>query len=110
MRHPGPAYLYRLFDVAGDLLYVGVTRNPAQRWKYHARERRWWHEVAKHELTPFAERAQAEAAEKQAIKAEAPRYNTCHTPRHSMICNKKLTPDEREAWAWARSQDGYPQE
>lgn len=103
-----PTALYRLFNENGELLYVGISWMPEDRFKAHAKERRWWQEVARRELTWFEEREEAKAAEKTAIRVEKPRYNTCHTPRHARISNKDLTDAERAHWEWARSQDGYP--
>jgi len=70
----GP-WLYRLFDDAGALLYIGKTvRLPVERLNGHWRKP-WWAEVTQVSL----ERHRADwvclAAEVAAIKAERPRYN-----------------------------------
>lgn len=74
MQHD-PTALYRLFDAAGRLLYVGISRNPEERLKQHASTAPWWKLVVSHTVTTLPDRAVAEAAELEAIKAEAPLYN-----------------------------------
>ena len=74
-RPPGRTAVYRLYDDAGDLLYVGVAKNPPARWKYHARHKAWWQEVADREICWHADRDAALRAEAAAIRAEQPRYN-----------------------------------
>lgn len=67
--------LYRFFDAEGELLYVGITMNPAARWPKHRGGKPWWAEVTDITLETFQARAEALAAERQAIKTEHPRYN-----------------------------------
>lgn len=71
----GRTALYRFFDAAGNLLYVGVTKNPKSRWQTHALEQCWWHLVTRNEVTWCPSRREAAAAEKQAIRDEDPVYN-----------------------------------
>lgn len=67
--------LYRLFDEAGDLLYVGITNDPEVRWSYHARQKEWWPKVHRRAVEWKATRAEAETAEAEAIGRENPRWN-----------------------------------
>lgn len=67
--------LYRLFDEAGSLLYVGITNDPETRWAYHARQKEWWPDVCHRTVQWKATRAEAEAAEAEAIGRENPRWN-----------------------------------
>ncbi|WP_031129594.1 GIY-YIG nuclease family protein [Streptomyces aureocirculatus] len=46
MDYAQPAAVYRLYDAAGHLLYIGLTCNPRSRWKDHRKEMLWWREVA----------------------------------------------------------------
>lgn len=69
-RPPGRTAVYRLYDDAGDLLYVGVAKNPPARWKYHARHKAWWQEVADREICWHADRDAALRAEAAAIEHE----------------------------------------
>lgn len=70
--------LYRLYDEAGHLLYVGITTYPPKRFVEHERDKPWWPQVARRDVEWIASRAQAETAERCAIAAEQPRYNRIH--------------------------------
>lgn len=70
-----PVVLYRLFDAANALLYVGISRNPAGRWKEHAAEKSWWPRVARKTVVMYGSRMAAEIAEGRAIRSEAPLHN-----------------------------------
>lgn len=74
-----PTALYRLFDAAGRLLYIGIAVSPRTRWYAHREEKSWWPEVARETIEWFPSRVQAESAEKAAIKTEAPMYNVTHS-------------------------------
>lgn len=67
--------LYRLFDDAGVLLYIGVTNEWSRRDGEHARTKPWWGEVTRVERKSFPTRDSVLAAEKHAIRSENPRYN-----------------------------------
>ncbi|MFE9391643.1 GIY-YIG nuclease family protein [Streptomyces sp. NPDC006784] len=70
-----PTALYRLFDRAGRLLYVGVAFDPAARWQSHARDKAWWDDVVERRIEWHPTRTEALTAEVQAIKHESPAYN-----------------------------------
>lgn len=72
--------LYRFFDTAGDLLYIGITNDPGRRWGRHAGDKPWWNEVDRIELERHPDRPTVLLAERDAIKAEYPRYNVVHAP------------------------------
>ncbi|WP_097930877.1 MULTISPECIES: GIY-YIG nuclease family protein [unclassified Streptomyces] len=74
-----PTALYRLFDEEGVLLYVGIAVDPEVRLRVHAREKTWWPQVAQRSIEWFANRAEAEAAEMQAIVSEGPSRNVEHS-------------------------------
>lgn len=67
--------LYRFFDASGDLLYIGITLNPAGRWKQHREEKPWWEEVTDITIETYPDRPSVLEAERKAIIAEHPRYN-----------------------------------
>ena len=67
--------VYRLFNRAGELLYVGVTKNVGNRLLGHARCQPWWPDVDSVSTQCFATRAQAEAEEGRAIALEDPLHN-----------------------------------
>lgn len=67
--------VYRLYDSAGELLYVGVAGKPQARFKHHARKRRWWPEAARRDIQWHPDRETALQVEAAAIRSEQPRYN-----------------------------------
>ena len=67
--------LYRLFNSAGELLYVGISQHVFQRLEQHAIGRKWSKDVARVEMTHYDDRAKARSAETAAIQSEKPRYN-----------------------------------
>lgn len=74
------ACVYRVYDEAGELLYVGASVNVSRRLTYHQRGaavgNRWWGPAVKTiTLEHFPSRAEALAAETQAIATERPRFN-----------------------------------
>lgn len=71
----GHAAVYRLHSGSGELLYIGSTSNPPQRWSRHKGSKPWWSEVAFYTLEWHTDRATAFAEEYRAIRAEEPRYN-----------------------------------
>ncbi|WP_089106865.1 GIY-YIG nuclease family protein [Streptomyces hyaluromycini] len=81
---PGRTALYRLYDTADTLLYVGIAVDPRSRWAQHARDKRdtWWPQVATREVDWFDTREAAEQAELTAILAERPRHNAVGSLRN----------------------------
>jgi hypothetical protein len=75
---PREHVLYRHYDKDSVLLYIGISWNMAQRQSAH-RDSPWFHLIATttHQ-GGFATRAEAEAAEEAAVKAEKPRFNVVH--------------------------------
>jgi hypothetical protein len=67
--------LYRYFDSEGQLLYVGITKNPFDRQSYHAANQPWWQDVFAATYTHFENRADALKAEAFSIGTELPKYN-----------------------------------
>lgn len=70
--------LYRFFDAGGELLYLGITLNPAARWKQHSHDKTWSTEVANIVIEPHPDRAAVLEAERLAIVTEKPRYNVVY--------------------------------
>lgn len=86
--------LYRAFDAAGALLYVGQTgRIGLARWFEHMRDQPWAHEVARWELDPrvWSTLDGVLEAEQHAIRTEFPRYNFVHN-----LANPHRVPVHRE--------------
>lgn len=72
--------VYRHYDATGALLYVGQSKNPAQRleWCRDSTRLRWPGQVARTICVWFHSRAEAMDAERAAIKAERPQHNRRH--------------------------------
>lgn len=67
--------LYRLYDAADDLLYIGISSQLAKRFREHEHSRTWWHCVEYVDLTWFDSFPDARKAEKAAHLSERPPYN-----------------------------------
>lgn len=82
-----PAVLYRCFDAADRLLYIGVTSGMAARFRQHGKDSEWWGDVERVETVSFPQRHLAFDAERAAIVAEQPLHNrkrhfvNLHVPR-----------------------------
>ncbi|MFE7106604.1 GIY-YIG nuclease family protein [Streptomyces sp. NPDC057575] len=72
---PKRTALYRLYDTAGQLLYVGISSQPKKRWSAHSRDKHWWGDVARKEVEWFETRKSAERVEKAEIQDEKPKWN-----------------------------------
>lgn len=70
-----PTTLYRARSATGELLYVGITRDPGNRFSKHRARAPWWQNAATIELQHFRTRHEALVAELEAIQAEAPAWN-----------------------------------
>lgn len=82
----GPAYdgyhwLYRVYDAADRLLYIGRTHNPWQRIAHQSCTAHWRDEAERIEWEPIGPYHLATQAEIAAIKAEAPVFNVQHNRR-----------------------------
>ena len=71
--------VYRMFDHAGRLMYIGMSGRAGRRFDQHA-EKRWFPLVSTITLEWHATHASAVLAEKRAIAAERPRYNIVGSP------------------------------
>lgn len=76
--------LYRHFDAAGRLLYVGISRSVTARLAQHAKSG-WDHLIARVEIERFPTREDAERAERKAIWAERPIHNVAGNGRANPI-------------------------
>lgn len=73
--------LYRWFNTANELLYVGISNNVARRTDQHGDHQPWWNQVDYCRVERFPSRPLAEAAEVAAIHNEHPIYNIAHNGR-----------------------------
>jgi predicted GIY-YIG superfamily endonuclease len=67
--------LYRFYDAARGLLYIGITGQPAERWAKHRRLAPWWPAAAYVAVEIFPTEWQALDAERAAIRSESPKFN-----------------------------------
>lgn len=67
--------IYRFFNAAGELLYVGITCDTERRFRNHAADKAWWPEVANRTVAWLDTRYDAETAEARAIRDESPIHN-----------------------------------
>ena len=70
--------LYRMYDSADRLLYVGITCNPGTRFTDHRKKKDWWNTVHRITMEHFSSRELLACAEVSAIKAEGPIHNIIH--------------------------------
>jgi hypothetical protein len=75
-----PTLLYRHFDAAGRLLYVGIAAKRAykHRCASHALSSSWWPVVVASTIEEFPDRPSAAKAEAAAIRRDRPIYNIAH--------------------------------
>lgn len=70
-----PHAMYRFYDAAGDLLYVGISWSVAQRMASHRRDKPWWQDIVTVKIEWFPNRTEVLVAEGTAIQDENPKYN-----------------------------------
>ena len=75
---PQPCSLYRHYDAADDLLYVGISLEPLRRQEQHGKHASWFDSIVKILIERFDSREEALAAEQVAIRCEFPKFNTIH--------------------------------
>lgn len=86
---PRQTAVYRLYDAAEKLLYVGITYDTKIRFADHKANKDWWSDVVVREVRWLADRDAAWAEEQRVIDEEYPRYN-------------------RASVHWARDEHGAP--
>jgi predicted GIY-YIG superfamily endonuclease len=86
-RNDRPHYVYRIFDAADRLLYVGCTEDVTTRLFFHCQistpsEASWEikRDMARHTSQEYPSKAAAHAAEIHAIRTEMPLLNRQHNP------------------------------
>lgn len=78
---PTSFQLYRNFDKAATLLYVGVSFSAIVRLFQHKKDSRWFDQIHKVEISHWRTRADLLIAEKNAIQLEAPIFNKVYNKR-----------------------------
>ena len=84
--------LYRHFNKAGELLYVGISLNSAARLTSHANSSGWFSEISTMTVQQFPSRAEALAAENFAVQTEKPKYNASHSSATKSDCRQQTGP------------------
>jgi hypothetical protein len=70
-----PVALYRHYNAAGALLYVGISHSAIKRLSQHKSTAKWPYDAVRMDTQWFPSRQEAEAAEKTAIQKEQPLFN-----------------------------------
>lgn len=76
-----PCYLYRLYNRADQLLYVGITNDPQRRLREHSRTKPWWPQVDLRTVLIYQYDCREDACDLEAlaIETERPLYNVVHS-------------------------------
>lgn len=103
-KHPRwaePTAVYRLYDHAARLLYVGITNSVERRFSEHARDHVWWPDVGSREISWLSDRVSAERIERNVIRDEVPLYNgtdeTGRSLRRKKLPNVRLDREVEQA-------------
>lgn len=80
--------LYRFYGATGQLLYVGITMNPPQRFRAHRGSKDWWGDVVGITLEHYDTREDLANAERRAIQVERPLHN---------VVRAKPKPEQQQA-------------
>lgn len=83
--------LYRYYDAEESLLYIGIANDPDRRRDEHAvtAADTWYPLAVSRRVGWFNTRAEAEAAEKLAIRHETPRFNSRFNQRRDPVLQAK---------------------
>lgn len=76
-----PTALYRHFDAAGSLLYVGISLSPLARLSAHGDGSHWAQAISRVTMEWFPDRKSALDAELKAIREELPAHNIAGATR-----------------------------
>lgn len=80
--HDRPTFLYRAFDTAGGLLYVGIAVDVGRRLNQERGEP-WYPRMVRYTAVSYPTRALAMDAEREAFERERPIYNRLRPPAGS---------------------------
>jgi predicted GIY-YIG superfamily endonuclease len=91
--------VYRFYDDADRLLYVGITSNLPTRFRDHQSGSSWWTEQRRATVVWMDSRAEAADEERAAICSEKPQCNIQGTRPRPSGRRRRLDPDTRQAIA-----------
>jgi len=83
-------FVYRYYDEAGELLYIGSTGDPILRWAQHRRTQPWADQVSTVSMRKFAYEDLARSYEDVAIKTENPKHNVRQTKRYGREISQRF--------------------
>jgi predicted GIY-YIG superfamily endonuclease len=83
--------LYRFYDANRALLYVGISRNLADRWNWHRCKTAWYSRARYVALSFYPQREDAFRSEAAAIRTQNPLFNT---QRYKPHLSKKRSGDD----------------
>jgi hypothetical protein len=93
-----PTALYRLFNAATVLIYVGISDSLKVRMRNHADTKPWWPEVASKTIEWYPTWGEAKDAETAAIAEERPLYNLAEVAAEMRVKWPSAVP-EIPAWS-----------
>jgi hypothetical protein len=82
---PDAITIYKFFNVADDLLYVGITGRGPRRWVEHGATQPWWGDVARVEVEHEADRRRAVERERELIREYHPKHNVVHNGKSKIV-------------------------
>ena len=85
--------LYRHYDAANRLLYVGISLSQSSRLEQHMQDSKWAADIATIKIEYFSSRNEAFHAEKTAIQAEYPIWNLQHNRERAWRLIQDKAPD-----------------
>lgn len=88
---PRPTSVYRYYDPAGILLYVGITSRGTARNREHNATKDWWPFVTRQEVEHYPTRDEAAHREVALIRAHRPPFNRQHNPDGGSLREAYLT-------------------
>jgi len=98
-----PNDVYKAYDDAGALLYVGISINVFKRLGEHKAYSPWYDEASRIEVVQYLNRASARAEEARCIKFDAPAFNV--TQEAAAGC--AMSDEIRESFTMFRDVDGW---
>lgn len=93
--HRAQHTLYRLFNAAGELLYIGLSYDVHRRFWDHSRDKAWWGDVADYQLETYPSHDALTNAERVAIRRENPLHNKRRDRKRPL--RKRVSAD---MWDW----------
>lgn len=82
---PQPTSVYRYYDQAGLLLYVGITSRGIRRQREHNGDKEWWPFVTRQEVEHYKSRPIAAARERSLIQKYRPPFNKTYNLGHQQL-------------------------